>query len=596
MQIYGGSMHFHSSKKQTLIHFIECYFCTTALIKISHLKPNNLFGFIFFVLCFLGLFYIKSQNKFHHFKKNTITIGILSILFSTFYMCVDYPYYIDTLSNKAFIAIILLSVFIGLIILFYFILCFLYSVLTNNSIVTKIISSNSLKNDHIITVTSFYQKYIGICSFLICFLGYFPYLLFHFPGIMTPDSINQYEQVLGIIPYSNHHPFAHTMMIKFFFSIGKLFTNNLTYAAGFYTFFQLCFVAFSIAVFISTLSKSVKNVWILLFWNFWFALIPYHAVYAVTVWKDIPFACGVLLFACSMLQLKNQITIKYSILFTISGILIGLFRSNGFYAFWMMIPFLLYYFKNNKKHIYPLIGLMIAFIIIIRFPIMTKYQVTQPDFEESLSIPTQQIANVLCKDRPISIEDMVLIENVIDLTYIKDLYNPFYADNMKELVRAGNQDYLVKHKKEFLSLWIRLGLTYPFDYLEAYRDQTYGYYYPDKFYPVADNEGISGSDFGIRRMPLIGGPIIVKLNEIGLKLNEMVPLYGLIWSMGFLFWVFLFSIGSLILRNQYEKLFLYLPGLFIFFTVLIATPVNSDFRYVYFLTLSLPFYFMYGIL
>lgn len=589
-------MHFHSSKKQTLIHFIECYFCTTALIKISHLKPNNLFGFIFFVLCFLGLFYIKSQNKFHHFKKNTITIGILSILFSTFYMCVDYPYYIDTLSNKAFIAIILLSVFIGLIILFYFILCFLYSVLTNNSIVTKIISSNSLKNDHIITVTSFYQKYIGICSFLICFLGYFPYLLFHFPGIMTPDSINQYEQVLGIIPYSNHHPFAHTMMIKFFFSIGKLFTNNLTYAAGFYTFFQLCFVAFSIAVFISTLSKSVKNVWILLFWNFWFALVPYHAVYAVTVWKDIPFACGVLLFACSMLQLKNQTTIKYSILFTISGILIGLFRSNGFYAFWMMIPFLLYYFKNNKKHIYPLIGLMIAFIIIIRFPIMTKYQVTQPDFEESLSIPTQQIANVLCKDRPISIEDMVLIENVIDLTYIKDLYNPFYADNMKELVRAGNQDYLVKHKKEFLSLWIRLGLTYPFDYLEAYRDQTYGYYYPDKFYPVADNEGISGSDFGIRRMPLIGGPIIVKLNEIGLKLNEVVPLYGLIWSMGFLFWVFLFSIGSLILRNQYEKLFLYLPGLFIFFTVLIATPVNSDFRYVYFLTLSLPFYFMYGIL
>lgn len=591
-------MLFHSSRQQLIIHIIECFFCTFALIKIASLKTNNLFDLIFFILCFLGLAFIKSQNfpLLSTNKKNILTIGVLSILFSFFYMCVDYPSYIATLSNKGFITIILISVFIGLTILFYYILRFLFSLLYCNTIISKIILPVSIENSKISAIFSYYQKHIGLISFLICFLGYFPYLLFHFPGIMTPDSINQYEQVLGIIPYSNHHPFAHTMMIKFFFSIGKLFTNNLTYTAGFYTFFQLCFVAFSIAVFISTLSKSVKNVWILLFWNFWFALVPYHAVYAVTVWKDIPFACGVLLFACSMLQLKNQITIKYSILFTISGILIGLFRSNGFYAFWMMIPFLLYYFKNNKKHIYPLIGLMIAFIIIIRFPIMTKYQVTQPDFEESLSIPTQQIANVLCKDRPISIEDMVLIENVIDLTYIKDLYNPFYADNMKELVRAGNQDYLVKHKKEFLSLWIRLGLTYPFDYLEAYRDQTYGYYYPDKFYPVADNEGISGSDFGIRRMPLIGGPIIVKLNEIGLKLNEMIPLYGLFWSMGFLFWVFLFSIGNLILRNQYEKLFLYLPGLFIFLTVMIATPVNSDFRYVYFLTLSLPFYFMFGIL
>jgi hypothetical protein len=222
--------------------------------------------------------------------------------------------------------------------------------------------------------------------------------------------------------------------------------------------------------------------------------------------------------------------------------------------------------------------------------------VEQPDFIESVCIPMQQITAVICNDRELTPNQLALIENVVDLTYIKDLYNPTFADNIKELVRAGNEDYLVEHKGDFLKLWLELGLQYPGDYLDAYVQQTYGYWYPDSFYLVAEAEGISATDLGISHTPLIGGPLIVKTKEIAIKLGSMVPIYGTLWSMGVACWIMLFSIGTVIIRREYKKLICYLPSAALLFTVLIATPVATEFRYVYFMVFSLPFFLIVGVL
>ncbi len=211
---------------------------------------------------------------------------------------------------------------------------------------------------------------------------------------------------------------------------------------------------------------------------------------------------------------------------------------------------------------------------------------------ESLSIPTQQIASVLAHDRTIDKEQLYLLEQVIDTSYVKDLYNPTFADNMKELVRAGNPDYLSAHKGDFFKLWLSLGLAYPGDYMKAYINQTYGYWYPDSFYPVADGEGISATSLGVSHTPLIGGPLIIKGKEISLKLGGMLPIYSLLWSMGIAFWFLLFCIGNAFARNEKAKLICYLPSFALFLTVMIATPVATDFRYVYFMVFSVPFYLM----
>ena len=167
---------------------------------------------------------------------------------------------------------------------------------------------------------------------------------------------------------------------------------------------------------------------------------------------------------------------------------------------------------------------------------------------------------MLANDRDLTPEQNELIDQVIDRTYVKELYNPTFADNMKELVRAGNPQYLEDHKTDFLKLWISLGLKYPGDYLEAYIQQTNGYWYPDSYYLVAEAEGISATSLGISHTPLIRGPLVVKGKEIAIKLGSMIPLYGTLWSMGVIFWIFLICIACILARRDYSKLLYAFPA------------------------------------
>jgi hypothetical protein len=327
-----------------------------------------------------------------------------------------------------------------------------------------------------------------------------------------------------------------------------------------------------------------------------YALVPYHAVFAVTIWKDILFAGALLLFSCSMVRLLYGFRADRLVMFILSGILICLFRSNGWYGFLLCVPFLLFFYRKQAKQMFPALGLILLTVIVIKYPLMNSAHVIQPDLIEALSIPTQQIAAVICNDRELTEEQLALIEEVVDLTYIKELYNPTYADNMKELVRAGNEAYLASHKKEFFKLWVELFAAYPGDYLQAYIQQTYGYWYPDSFYLVAEAEGVSGTDLGVSHTPLIRGPLVVKGKEIAIKLGSMLPIYSLLWSMGVIFWIFIFSVGNVWIRKEKAKLIYYLPSFALYLTVMLATPVATEFRYVYFMVFALPFYMLTAVL
>ena len=585
-----------------LLHLIESFLTTWALMKASRMEPGNILTFVFFLLVFFFYRHVNKRiNRLSH-KTNPVSL-ILAMIFTMLYMLVDYPHYIELLTNGMFRFSIILITFTGFTILFYYLLIFLFSYTCNiNRLqetlytcyqdVPYIFSCRYRRLSAIITrVINLYRNHTAGVSFFICLLCWLPYYLYQYPGIMTPDSINQFEQVLGVIPYSNHHPWVHTLVFKLCYEIGYSLTHNMVIAVSCYTLFQMCLLAGSAAYFINTLRRRKVRPFVLLLITAFYALIPYHAVFSVTIWKDIPFAAAVMLFSCAMFRMMDtEIRWHELLVFIVSGVMICLFRSNGWYAFLLCCPFLLFYYRKNMKKLYPAILGILGIALFIKYPVMNACRVQQPDFIESVCIPMQQITAVICNDRELTPEQSELVENVVDLTYIKDLYNPTFADNIKELVRAGNQDYLVAHKSEFFRLWLELGMKYPGDYLTAYVKQTYGYWYPDSFYLVAEAEGVSATDLGVSHTPLIGGPLVIKAKEIAIKLGSMVPIYGTLWSMGVACWVMLFSIGSVIIRKEYKKLICYLPNVALLLTVLIATPVATEFRYVYFMVFSLPFF------
>lgn len=600
-------------KLKSFLIVIQSFFTTWALMKAGRMEPGNLLTLAFFLLIFFFYNYEDKCLQQYEFDRKKFLYkisGFTAVLFTILYMAVDSPKYIETLTSPLFRLGILIAVFLGFVFFFYRLLAFLFMFTTNKIRLNKLLFSD-LYNEQFQkkSIKGFFLLHPGLCAFFLCMLCWLPYFLYQYPGIMTPDSIVQFEQVLGINPYSNHHPWVHTMLIKLLYTIGYQLTGSMLAALSFYTLFQMCILAFSVSYFINTLKLCRINPCICILCTLFYALIPYHGVYSVTLWKDIPFAAAVLCFGCALMRFvvmptpsfagsqtpflnrirRRQQIVNWSI-YIVSGLMLCLFRSNGWYAFLLCLPFLLIHFRKKAKNMYPVLFGILVTVLIIKIPVMNAFAVTQPDLIESLSIPTQQISAVLCNDRYLSPEELDLIENVVDLTYIKELYNPYFADNIKELVRAGDQSYLETHKEEFFKLWLRLGLRYPGDYLTAYMHQTYGYWYPDSFYPVADAEGVSATSLGVSHTPLIRGPLVVKGKEIAIKLGGILPLYGILWSMGAACWVLIFCIGNSLIRGEISKLILYLPSLALLFTVLIATPVATEFRYVYFLVFSLPFY------
>ncbi len=591
-----------------LLHLLQSFLTTWALMKASRMEPGNILTFVFYLLVF---FFYRHVNRRMDLLQVSNRVALLSaVVFTSLYMLVDYPHYVELLTSRLYRFVVLSVIFAGFVCLFYYLLHFLYSyacdkkrlyrtLLTRYQDVPYTYAGSRPRISACFSAfANVIRSHTALCAFLCCLICWLPYYLYQYPGIMTPDSINQFEQILGVIPWSNHHPWVHTLVFGFFYHVGYALTGSMVTAVSVYTFFQMCLLAGSVAYFISTLRSHKIRPFVLLLIVASYALIPYHAVFSVTIWKDIPFAAAVLLFSCAIFRLsvQNRVCANTLIVFMISGVMICLFRSNGWYAFLLSLPFLLFGFRHKAKAVYPPLFAALLIAVIVKYPVMDAFGVQQPDFIESVSIPMQQITAVICNDRYLSEEELALIEEVVDLTYIHDLYNPTFADNIKELVRAGNQEYLVAHKDEFLKLWINLGLRYPGDYLTAYVKQTYGYWYPDSFYLVAEAEGVSATDLGVSHTPLIGGPLVIKSKEIAVKLGSMVPIYGTLWSMGVACWVLLFSISVSVIRRDYHRMICYLPGVALLLSVLAATPVATEFRYVYFLVLCLPFYLITSIL
>ena len=421
-------------------------------------------------------------------------------------------------------------------------------------------------------------KVMAIC--LICWL---PYFLYEFPGIMTADSLVQYDQIYGTEPVSNHHPIVHTLLIKIFTGLGLWLTGNKSISIAFYTVFQMFFMAFCCGVSICHIKEKRLRIFAACF----YALVPFNGVFVVTIWKDVIFAGVTILLVCKVIDLKDsdKAGIVDWILFTIYSVFFALLRSNAWYAFIVWIPFFLYSFRAQIKRGIVFIVVVLLSVILIKGPVMNHYGIIQPDFVESLSIPAQMIARMLVEEAEISEDDYKLITDVIDTTYIHELYAPDFADNIKELIRSGHPDVLESNKAAYLGLWMRMVAKHPIISEKAWFDLVGGYIYPDVNYPVGNIDGVMSNSYGLEWMPIIGGKLVVKGKEILIKLGSFVPLYGMLWSIGTYTWLLVITIIISIINHKEfinELLLLILVG-----TLLIAAPL-VDFRYGYAIVMTMP--------
>jgi hypothetical protein len=119
-----------------------------------------------------------------------------------------------------------------------------------------------------------------------------------------------------------------------------------------------------------------------------------------------------------------------------------------------------------------------------------------------------------------------------------------------------------------------------------------GYWYPDTDIEYGLADGIYDNPMGLTWQPVISGNAIIKIKEIFVKLPDIIPLYGLMWSMGFMFWLILFIVALCIRSGEGTNGVIILPFVFLVLTLCIATPVANEFRYAYPIFYALPILLM----
>lgn len=421
--------------------------------------------------------------------------------------------------------------------------------------------------------------------FVLMLLCWMPYFILNYPGVLSYDSIYQIAQAEGAIPVNDHHPAVHTACIAFFYHIGKRIFGTANAGAAFFVFMQMIVMAFIESKLVVILRRSsLKPVYA---WGVWiyFALVPLHAMYAVTMWKDILFAGCILWFSmvlyeiCVQKRKGSMIWVQYMA----SGILLTLFRSNGMIVFLICLPFLIYFFRKSRKFVCFIILPVFVFGF-VKGPVYHMCHVQPANMVESLSMPIQQIARVVVNcEEELTVREKEMIEHAASLEDIKKTYNCRISDPLKNLISI---DAVKEHKLEYLQLWVTLGIKHPVEYALAQINATAGYWYPDMQYFVIF-DGVEKNDFGIYS-PLELKEKVRSILQRWYNLYRKVPVFGNFFSMGTVFLLIVLCIMKNIYDRQYARVLVAVPSLANWMTIMMAAPVFAEMRYVYGIMLTVP--------
>ena len=548
--------------------------------------------------------------------KYTPAAGIVAFIWTILYVIYMGERIFSGLTNPVFAGIYVILTVAGLFVALYMVIRRVISILVRRSFSSiynndSDTAASSYNNDSdtaassgIMSTTSVWR--IWIIYTAIIFLCMLPLFLLNFPGTLTVDSFDQLSQARGLAPYSDHHPWVHTLVIKAFYSIGYGISHNVYGGIAAYTLIQMIIVAMSVSYAITVLGFGRKSRVLMLLG---FVLYPYNLAYSITMWKDVLFAASVLVLTVTifrMFVLRSGSRLMDVILFFISSLLMCMLRHNGLYAYILtMIVIFIYeitsYIKCQKKHtiidkdsegrrrlIVTIVSVAVVFLVtaIVKGPVKRTCNVEKDSIAYNYAIPLQQIARVVHDGYELTSEEAEALNKINDIDYLKDNYSPGGADLSVLWLIFGDSEYFESHLGEYAVLWMKLGLRYPDEYVKAYLDQTKGYYVPmapeqTEYYGIMPNED------GFEPQPLLGAGVRIKINEICTKLHTMLPVYGILYSMGACFMLLILGAAIIILTDKC-RLLTYLPAVTLTLTLIAATPLVADLRYAYPLMLCMP--------
>lgn len=477
------------------------------------------------------------------------------------------------------------------------------------------------------------SRMLVIVSSALMLLCWLPYLLAYWPGYIFGDSLGQIGQALGQVPLSNHHPIAHTLLIRFCLDIGNFLFASNTVGCAIYSLLQMCIMALclSYASIWTTvrlrIPKAVGTVLIAVF-----ALTPYIANYSIALWKDPLFSCALLILALCLgnflIGLETSFRLIHPKPWSIAACALAtiLLRNNGLYVCIAVLIALLAVIvhvrrnartittrrngskqENSSRHspFYKrtrcnssVNSLTRQMLVLFTAALVLGYTITGPVYTsigansdakvESEGIMLNQMARVVALDGDMSASDKSYMAELLPIDEYRNVYAPCLIDNLKWNPQFNAQAL----DSRIYSHYVSMGLRNPIVYFQAWELETAGFWTlsmrSDDFYMGNIGSGVPrnlNTQYGVPEEFNISTKS--KLPE---NIQSFLPSDE--WSIpaGWVLWLMVFTCICLIGGKKARWILLIIPGAAILATLAVASPIVYWARYALTVQLTLPVY------
>lgn len=574
-------------KKKEMTIFIISIFTSIALsmgfdFAYNSINFNNGFfsahiiWFVLFVLIYNALDKVYSIKKTFIYKHIIIVSAIISFLYllST--------YMTNTINNGVF--------FSKKLLLFYsikYICDFIISYVIVGLFYNYLDSYKEKKSSSKLITFLFKNNNQFYMFFILIFLSYLPWLLNHYPGIASLDSLSQMLQAIGERPYTTHHPPLHTFIISICLHLGK-FIKDYNFGILIYSLLQITICSLTFAYTLLFLEKYKISRKIQLILLLYFMASPIISNFSIIMWKDIPFALSVLWTSLFLIDFEfspekfvNSKQKKF--LLFIATTLVALFRNNGIYCLIFLFIIILFSKNQYKKYLLKIMSISFISFFVITGLIFKIANVNKGDQKEAFSVFMQQFAAIRkYKSDKLTPKEIRNIDVFFKSKNYYKVYDPTFADYVKN---EFSEEYINTHKLDMLKNYMKLCFKFPLLSIYSFVAGSFGYYNPNivgwKVYNGID----SNEKLNIYQKSKIKINYINKVNDF--NNNHNISFFGTINSCGFYFLLFIVVMGYYLYNRNYRLLF---PSMLLLSVVLTAmlSPVFCERRYVFSLYLLVP--------
>jgi hypothetical protein len=309
---------------------------------------------------------------------------------------------------------------------------------------------------HIDTATPVVGRWSWLWYAIPCALIWFIYLLAYWPGLMSPDSVKQWQQMVTG-HFDDIHPAVHTLT--------NWLITRVWFSPGAVAIAQIIALSAVFGLTMRELEYWRVPSWVRVIITSLFGLSVVNGMLVITLWTDIAYSIAVLGLFGILLHLVRTHgqwlkSVQGLVIFWLALVCAALYRHNGL-AMLAIIPCVLFLGRRQFLGRTLLLGaLVLASIFTVIVPFYSAVGVAPIFPSYALETQIHQVGAMVSAGVPLNDEQRMILTSIQPLDSWKQNYNCYGVSPL-----TNNDDfqhvYFDAHPNQFVSVWEQLAIAHP---------------------------------------------------------------------------------------------------------------------------------------